>query len=164
MLKNSRLRCQKGSAAIEMVPALVIVALLVSFVLGFFGVIHTGIIQSIASRNYAFETFRHRPNLTYLRDSGGDGTEKNYYRASGVRYHTTVNEGRLDGKFNLQFMPVERNIRFHQNNEEEGRSVVVHNQTLQTIAAGKRYQGQGVNPVWVKTIYGMCINSECGTD
>ena len=59
---------QKGMAVFEIVPLLVLFVLLLNFVFGFFGIIHSGILNSIAARNYAFETFRNRTSLNYIRD------------------------------------------------------------------------------------------------
>lgn len=58
MLKRQRssINNEKGMAVLEMIPILVVFVLFINFSLGFFGAIHSGILNSIASRNYAFET------------------------------------------------------------------------------------------------------------
>ena len=65
MLITQHLQNEKGMAALEIIPIVIIVVLLLSFSFGFFGVIHTGILNSMAARNYAFETFNHRSDLRY---------------------------------------------------------------------------------------------------
>jgi hypothetical protein len=58
---------QKGIAMFEAVVLMIVFAVIVTYSIGFFGAIHTGIKNSIASRNLAFETFRNRSNLSYRR-------------------------------------------------------------------------------------------------
>ena len=58
MLINQHLKNDHGMAVLEMIPIMIIVVLLLSFSFGFFGLIHTGILNSIGARNYAFETFK----------------------------------------------------------------------------------------------------------
>ncbi|MEZ0393094.1 MAG: hypothetical protein ACAH59_12810, partial [Pseudobdellovibrionaceae bacterium] len=86
MLGNSR-----GNAMIEIVPILAIFILILNFSLGFFGLIHSGIMNSIAARNYAFETFRNRADLRYLRDAASSDTEFTYTKSQ-VRFHAIKSE------------------------------------------------------------------------
>ena len=79
---------QRGMAIIELIPTMIIILLLFNFSLGFFGAIHTGILNSMAARNYAYETFRHRSNLNYLRDSSGEVS----YTKEGFRLHATTSD------------------------------------------------------------------------
>ena len=95
MLKTKALRNQKGTAMVEVVPLLVIFVLLINFSLGFFGVIHAGILNSIAARNYAFETFRNRAVLNYLRDIAD--SDDVTYRREGFRFHGIKIEGTRSG-------------------------------------------------------------------
>jgi hypothetical protein len=163
MLKSSRkiLNSEKGMAVLEIIPILVMFVLLISFTLGFFGVIHTGILQSISTRNYAFETFAHRQNLVYLRSNADDEAYKNsFYQKSQVRYHYTVNENLHDGE--QRPFPSERAIRFYASIEQEGRSDSIHSGEINKAEFGQRYTGQGVNPVWIKVAYGICLTAACG--
>lgn len=174
MLKPSR-KSQRGLASIEMVPILLLFAMIINFTLGFFGVIHSGILNSIASRNYAFETFRNRPNLAYLRDIGSgraleQEVEARYSRA-GFRFHGILSEA--NGGLQ-QWIATQRPIRFTDvGTLDEKLGLASEHETLvRTIQSdGKTsdvFTGQqagdgrsGVNPVWIQTLYGICLTAQC---
>lgn len=156
MLKN-----QRGTAMVEIVPLLAIFVLMVNFALGFFGVIHSGIINSIAARNYAFETFRNRSALDYLRDVRGSDSVT--YRKEGFRFHGIKKEGVAAA----EWVATTQVIKF---TDLEGNFDVLgsaddHNRGLRRIAEGARASDsgleEGVNPVWIRTIYGICLNATC---
>src|SRR5690606_25429703 len=98
MLKPKALQNEKGMAILEIIPISIICVLLLSFSFGFFGVIHTGILNSIAARNYAFETFNHRTDLSYFRSNMKDfnSTELKlrYYVPWNFRTHSIASENR----------------------------------------------------------------------
>jgi hypothetical protein len=161
MLKSNALKNQNGTAMVEVVPLLVIFVLLINFALGFFGVIHAGILNSIAARNYAFETFRNRAVLNYLRDiSDSDDVT---YRREGFRFHGIKKEG-VRGS---EWVATTRPIKFTDTNQLDDPlgSQSDHNQGLRRIAEGQRVSDagleDGVNPVWVRTMYGICLNAKC---
>lgn len=164
MLKNkSVLHNEKGMAIMEMIPILIIIVLLLNFSLGFFGVVHTGILNSIAARNYAFETFRHRSNLMYFMTDSAENA-KIFYKNDQQRMHTTMSETTISRGGNdtvatsrlLDFFP------FGNRQADETGSASDHDKGILEVQAGKRYQGNGVNPVWVKSAYGICLSSTCG--
>lgn len=159
---------EKGMASVEMIPILLMFVLLVNFGLGFFGVIHSGILNSIAARNYAFETFRNRTNLNYLRDE--EGSDAVYYWNDGFRFHGIVDE---KSKSNV-FMATKRPIKFTDTNTqpEKMASVNDHNEKVRKITEGKAvsqvFTGKtvaegdaGVSPVWIMTSYGICLRASC---
>jgi hypothetical protein len=150
---------QKGLAMIEIIPLLVIFILIVNFALGFFGFIHSGILNSIAARNYAFETFRNRADLNYLRDITGSDVVS--YRKTGLRYHGISKENASGSQ---EWQVTERFLRFtdtRANSEIEGRED--HDTKVKTISDGSRASErvQGVSPGWVRVIYGICLNAKC---
>ena len=170
MLKKSVLRNQNGNAMIEIVPILTVFILLVNFALGFFGLIHSGILNSISARNYSFETFRNRADLNYLRDAI-DQPADNFtftYRKSGQRFHATKNERVPDGTAGDKFYATRRPIKFSDIREVEDlrNNNSAYHQQLKRISEGQRASDvgieDGVNPVWVRTAYGICINASCG--
>ncbi len=71
-------------ATIEMLPMMFIFIFLFSYTLGAFGIIHTGIKNSISARAYAFETFRNRSNLVYFRDIPVATADLRHYRFSDI--------------------------------------------------------------------------------
>ena len=145
-------------ATIEAIPILMVFMVLVSYALGSFGAIHTAILHSIAARTYAYETFRHRTDLTYLRDI--QTAQIFSYRAAGCRVHGI---GSPEGMAVQQtFYATERNIAKGWTGPDTiGRTNDVHNTQVFTVQDNKRAT-VGVNPIWVMVQYGICLNSNCG--
>lgn len=156
---------QKGMAIIEMIPILIVILLLVNFSIGFFGVIHTGILNSIAARNYAFETFRHRSDLMYFATNSADNA-KIAYNLDQQRMHTTLSETAIGSGSQGDTRATSRTIDFFDFQtraaDEVGTSKDYHSQQVNTVQDSVRFEGEGVNPVWIKTAYGICINDKCG--
>lgn len=167
------LKGNSGMAVIEMVPILIIVALLLNFSLGFFGVIQTGLVNSIAARNYAFETFRHQSNLTYfVRETTAQGEISNFKRY-GFRFHGIASEFR-PGTDNT-WIATARNIAFVRPfggvdsdgkvlaNERNMRNteIELHNRKIFTIRDDGNRTLIGAAPVWIRPIYGICITASC---
>ncbi|HEY8270165.1 MAG TPA: hypothetical protein VIG33_04705 [Pseudobdellovibrionaceae bacterium] len=161
MLTPARqLRNNQGMAVMEIIPIMIIIVILFNFSLGFFGAIHTGILNSMAARNYAFETFRHRSNLVYLRD--GVSAEDNVsFGSQNMRIHATVSSNNKGDK--THFIATGRPIDFLAQLDTAG-SKDLHNKQLYTIVDGVRFTGNngGVTPIWVRPQYGICLNSKCG--
>jgi hypothetical protein len=153
------LRNQKGMAAIEMIPMMIITAIIINFSFGFFGAIHSGILQSIAARNYAFEIIRHRANANYFRDKG---TAIASYRKMGNRLHTVVRENPPgDYKFVSTRRPIQYLGGRYVNIEDKGTSQD-HTTEVYNVKPGEQYSDKdGVTDIWVKPMYGLCLSSEC---
>lgn len=162
MLKR-HIQNQKGIAVFEIVPILVIFVLLLNFALGFFGVIHSGILNSIAARNYAFETFRNRANLSRLRDTEDSANNFTYLKA-GYRFHGIVSDGLRSSE---DFIATKRNIKFTESRQPSSADDAnSHNLNVPKIAAGSKASdviGEGeFESVWIRTVYGICLNKTCG--
>ncbi|PWU13674.1 MAG: hypothetical protein C5B49_14435 [Bdellovibrio sp.] len=177
MLKTqpeTRVQSQAGTASIEMVPLLLLFAMLFNFTLGFFGIIHSGILQNIAARNYAFETFRNRPNLAYLRDEINlertlDREIQSRYSLKNLRYHGIVAES------GGEVWPVtKRPIRFtdvaspdpNQAPASDHKQLVRQVQSTGKVSetfTGKtaREDKFGFNVVWLQILYGICLKASC---
>jgi len=158
MLKNSR-----GNAIIEIVPILAIFVLILNFSLGFFGLIHSGILNSIGARNYAFETFRNRPNLEYLRDVVGSDNGFTYAKSQ-IRFHAIKTEGQsVDPS---KFQASRRPIQFSEIRGVAEEKIVPNRTIFKNIMEGQRASetniDEGVNPAWVKVTYGICLQANCG--
>jgi hypothetical protein len=155
---------QKGIAVFEIIPILAVFILLLNFAIGFFGVIHSGILNSISSRNYAFETFRNRANLNYLRDIADSDNTFTYSKA-GYRYHGTVSETNRGSGVN--WTATKRNIKFTESRNPAGSNdSSSHNTNVLKIAAGGRASDvigeEEFESVWVRSVYGICLNPKCG--
>lgn len=160
MKSNSQLRNQKGLATVETLAILLVFVILLSYSLGVFGVIHTGILNSIAARTYAFETFRNRANLTYFRDIPTPALL--HFRNFGNRIHGVKNER---DNTSSGFRSTERPLRvgFGGIPSDSSRSNPnLHNTSLfQQVNDGVTTQ-VGVSPVWIMTQYGICLDAWCG--
>lgn len=155
---SSRLiKDERGLATIETIPLLLIFVVFMGYGLGAFGIIHTGILHNIASRTYAFETFRHRPNVVYFRENRTESFH--HYAAEEMRMHAVKHESDSG-----EYIPAtERPINFGFANEPIGRTGDTHNRTVAAISFGTRTrEDAAVNPAWIKVQYGICTNSNCG--
>ncbi len=174
MLKSRGMKLgNSGMAVMEMIPILIIIALLLNFSLGFFGVIQTGLLNSISARNYAFETFRHRSNLNYFLREGTSDTQISNYTRYGFRFHGIASENRPGSSNNWiatsrsiafvkpfggvdnddKVLALQRNMR---NTESD-----LHNNKIFTIRDDGNRTLIGAAPVWVRPIYGICIKASC---
>lgn len=163
MLRNSR-----GNAMIEIIPILAIFILIVNFALGFFGLIHSGILNSIGARNYAFETFRNRADLRYLRDNGASADFT--YAKSQQRFHVIRSESARDAD---SFVATKRAIKFSEvsafspsgGGSDEEKGLAEHNQNKRILEQKRASEAgikEGTNNAWVRTAYGICLTAHCG--
>lgn len=176
MLKRRVLRNERGIASVEMIPVLVLFVMLLNYTLGFFGVIHSGILNSIAGRNYAFETFRNRPNLNYLRDQADAFEPRAYYNKYGYRFHGIISE--YSGASRDDWFATRRPIKFTDHlkyrgpsGEEQAKDRDHESLVRQIQGTGKVsdiFTGEspddgqsGMNPVWIQTLYGICMTATC---
>lgn len=156
-----RLKSEKGMATIETLPLLFIFIFLIAYTLGFFGVIHTAIMNSISSRTYAFETFRNRSNLIYFRDTAN--AEKRILRKKQARTHMILTEERKDDQMRATERAIRIGIPIQPGPSRNDPSV--HNDKIfepDSIQDKKRNQKVEVSPVWIMVQYGVCLNLQCG--
>lgn len=157
MLNKGRRKGQQGLATIEAACLMMIFVIFIGYALGFFGVIHTGILHSISARTYAFETFRHRANLVYFRSNNTD--TPNHFQKHGVRTHAINDINAPAGVF----FATEQNITYGMTLETVGRDPEHHNRMIYQIDSRQRNQAVSVNPVWIMISYGICIDAACGS-
>jgi len=153
---SALLNNQKGMATVETVVLMVLFISLVYYSFGFFGIVHTGVLNNIHARTYAFETFRHRANVRYFRSNRPNDIHF-YNQAS--RLHGINSEA---GQGNSQFA-TERPISMGFILEEDNRRTAVHNEDISArVSFGERNANIGVNPVWIMVMYGLCFDETCG--
>ncbi len=147
----------KGLASMESVALLVVFAIFIGYGIGFFGVIHTGILNSIASRTYAFETLDNRADVTYFRSNRLPPNEiRDHYANYNFRAHGVATE--FADPSDPTWEVTERSISIGR--PSAGRlGDGDHNDLGNTIMGPER---RTVNPVWLKTVYGICLNVACG--
>ncbi|UYL10444.1 hypothetical protein B9G69_007605 [Bdellovibrio sp. SKB1291214] len=163
--KKSLLNNEDGTAMIEVLPVIFVIITFLTFSLGFFGAIHSGILNSIAARNYAFETFRHRSNLVYFRSNGDVSTAQLAYNEMGLRIHGVNSEDSPksgDPKWYSSTRPINIMILASQKEVDQSGSKSEHNQQVPFIKDEERNERVGVNPIWIKSQYGICLNAACG--
>lgn len=145
----------------ETIPLLVIFLLLLAYSFGSFGVIHTGILNSIAARTYAFETMRSRSNVNYFRDI--PGAANMHYTRYGNRVHGIKQEN--PGSDQNNFRATERPLRMGFGaipSDPSRNTATIHNERIFTDVREQVQTQVGVSPVWVMTQYGICLNARCG--
>jgi hypothetical protein len=158
MLRNAR-----GNAIIEIVPILAIFILIVNFALGFFGLIHSGILASIGARNYAFETFRNRADLRYIRDTPESRLDFTYAKAE-LRFHVVRSE---KSSGDDRFYATRRPIKFSELRGIADEKGLGERLKINSIVEGKKASEvgieEGTNNAWIKTSYGICLTAKCGS-
>ena len=151
------LQNERGSATLEAVALFFIFIVMMAYTVGSFGIVHTGILNSIAARNYAFETFRNRTNLQYFRDTVTDSPE--HYLGSGLRVH-----GIGDEQGGALWYVTTRHMASAFNADASGEQIMGTNTAAHTALsqpAQGNFEDRTINPVWIKTVYGICLNSTC---
>jgi hypothetical protein len=159
-MKNSKalriLKDEKGMAMFEAIPLIIMFVTLICFAFGFFGVIHTAALHSIAARTYAFETFRNRTNVYVFREDGSGLSKPRHFTKKGWRYHAVQHE--TDPRD--RFVATTRPISFGRALATEGNSELVHNDSVFNLQV--RNESVNANPVWVMVGYGICLTATCG--
>lgn len=162
--KSSFIKNEKGMAVFEVIPIIIVIVLLVNFSLGFFGAIHSGILNSIAARNYTFETFRNRSNLVYFKNTDASAaTVQIEFSKVHMRVHGTASEKAVGKPYG--FYATTRLIDFL-NSEKRAAEVVGNEKSNHNKIGGLpdgRNQTVGANPIWIKTSYGICLDARCGS-
>ena len=179
--KRNFKKSEKGMAIIEAIPVLFLLVIVFNFSLGFFGAVHTGILNSVASYNYTLETFRFRSNLIYFRP----GAQTTNYSKSKNRVHGTTQEGTVSqagGKEDKGRWPATtRGITFNFVKDDPKKGLQGSGQGLES---SRNYGGKastdniwhvdsqfipedGEAPIqtpriWIKTVYGICLTADCG--
>lgn len=181
--KRKNKKSEKGMAIIEAIPVLFMLVLIFNFSLGFFGAVHSGILNSMASYNYALETFRFKSNLMYFRP----GASITNNRLSQNRIHGTTQDGtealiEEKGKWPATLRAITfnykpdtpgrdlANVQDSKNGklplsepEREYKSTPPDNNVWSFTSKSVPKDGNSVQTarVWIKTVYGICLNADC---
>lgn len=167
--KPKKKKNNKGMALIEALPVLFMVILVFNFSLGFFGAIHSGILNSVASYNYTLETFRFRSNLIYFRPGAGPS----HYAKSMNRVHGVIGDGYSKKDTQKGKWPATvRSIAVSGVDKMESKYLgqADHNKANSQTSVWRAIAGftasseddAPITPeIWVKTVYGICLNADC---
>lgn len=165
---KKRKKNNKGMALIEALPVLFMVVLVFNFSLGFFGAVHSGILNSIGSYNYTMETFRFRSNLVYFRPGAGTSN----YAKSMNRVHGVIGDGYSKQDTQKGKWPVTvRSIAMSGSDKLQGSTDITGHSLANRLTSvwkadsGYTASSEDDSPktpeIWVKTVYGICLNAEC---
>lgn len=150
---------EKGMSLIEILPLVIVITTLFSFLLGAWGIGHKNTLSSIAARTYAFDTLNNRANVMYFTDVRG--SFKNSYESTESRFHG-VGYGSPD--FSAPVAPIRyvAGVAIPQSGPTSlhVNSIWGDNQ-YQRGAEITRNMGN-LNHVWVTVGHGICINATCG--
>lgn len=168
-------KSEEGMALIESIPVLFMMVLVFNFSLGFFFAVHSGILNSIGSYNYTLETFRFKSNLMYFRPGGGTTNySKSLNRVHGITQDgSTSQSGKEDkGKWPATIRPITFNYdaadsKANLGGPQESDHTFSRNPASTNIwKVDSKYVPTGSDSIqtpriWIKTVYGICINAEC---
>jgi hypothetical protein len=137
---------EEGFAIFEAIAFLFAFVMLTVYVIDFFTAIHTGIVNSIAARTYLFETLEHRSDISLFRPENPlDYSDRH------VRFHAINDED--DDPNATTFVPVPGRILTQSNRDE-----TIQGQVLDPRLDSGRNKA---TIIYVKTGYGICIDSAC---
>ena len=177
------LKKSSGIAIFEILPLLVVFISLIGLTLGLWGAVHTGILQSIAARHYAFEVINNRTNFSHHRDGAPSFSKsrmiQNAQVASESDFHDPSLHGmRLFGIVALQegetpsAYVASRGLNFFKDlkrqDEEEikagtfGPIKDTDTPSFHSRLFDENITTQRVNPIWLMQGYGICLNALCG--
>lgn len=175
----------RGVALVEMLPILVICVVLVSVTIGLWGITYSAVLQSVSARHYAFEVLNNRSHFEYHRDYdpntiSGSGAvygisnkaeDKDYHGNIGMRLFMVVGDTQLNPGAPFA---TERNINlFSAANPQQTKGGLIksskkdpnwHNNSTWGGGNGKDFRIEPVNPIWIMTGYGICLNYSCGDE
>jgi hypothetical protein len=163
---NFRKKCEyknteKGMALVESIPVLFTIVIVFNFSLGFFGSIHSGILNSIGAYNYSLETFRFRSNLMYFRP-GADS--KQHYLKSKNRVHGVIQDGNVTTESKGRWPVTVRKLAFNAEvpvSQDPNHSWAAKASGIWSVDTLKARSDVETPEIWIKTVYGICINAEC---
>ncbi len=160
----SQIRNQRGLATLEAAATLIVFVVMIAYTTGTFGIVHTGILHSINARAYVFETVRNRANVTYFRDQPRDGSLQvgslYQFSAIGFRAHgISTEKDNPSDHWIASTRPMAKGLPEIESERENDTNQDLHLNKLRT--AGPRRESRRINPVWIKSVYGICLNSSC---
>jgi hypothetical protein len=161
MKKQMKNKSEKGFALVETLAFLFVFITLTAYVIDFFTVIHTGIVNSIAARTYLFETLQHRNYPDTLRQElNGPGNDRStaqqkrvYFAKDGQRFHGVNDEDQ----------PVDATDKTN----AVGRTLTQVNdndQVKPSIKFPERLDDGSAkaSTIVIKSGYGICLDAKCG--
>ena len=183
--KRERNHLRPGIAMVEILPLLVVFVTFFGLAMGLWGAVHSGTLQSIAARHYAFEVINNRTHIEYHRDwnkdsdpgsgnmFGSSASSEPYHRPLGMRSFAVVttqpgnkpeelveNRGLnffsdIDRKYDQKPGGILSSPETDSANNYSSRSGFLEEKEL-------FIQTPKINPIWLINGYGICMNCCCG--
>ena len=176
---------QRGIAMVEILPLLVMFITFFGLFLGLWGAVHSGTLQSVSARHYAFEVINNRAHPEYHRDwegiaASGEGKmfgspqeaeQGTYHGSTGMRFFAVVAQQPSDPKSIAENRGLNFFTDMDRRHDEDPGGI------LSSSQAESKYRGARedflketelfeptptINPIWLMTGYGICLNSNCG--
>ena len=175
---------RRGIAMVEILPLLVVFITFFGLAIGFWGAMHSGILQSIAARHYAFEVINNRTHIEYHRDwdaesdpgignmFGASSASEEYHGLMGMRLFAVVTKQTSDPDPIVEnrglnfFNDIDRKF------DEPPGGILSSPQTDSSNKYSSRagfleepelfIQTPTINPIWLINGYGICLNCCCG--
>ena len=144
MKKQNFLVNQRGIAMVEMLPLLFIFVILFGLTFGLWASIHTGMLQSIAARHYAFQVLNNRTHFIYHRDTSKPNNKETYYGKDRKRFFAII-EGYTGDDPKLV---------------GQKSTINLFNKGVLNVSEHSGDSGQS-NPILLKTGYGICLDFKC---
>ena len=178
-MKQKQALGQKGVAIFEMLFLILVFVILFGLTLGFWGAIHTATLQSIAARHYSFEIINNRTHFEYHRDWNLFSSPPSPGHMLGTtppnlkgRYHGDLGMRLfyISGVENMPKRPTvtTRGLNFFKEIDRDT-AASLKGTTIEVHEKGTAFhknifnQKQGsVNPLWLMTGYGICLEHSCG--
>ena len=168
---------KKGYTVLEAIPFIIIMFVLLGAALGSWGIVHTAILHSIASRHGNFVYFNNRADLSYLRDFGSpyNSNVLSYFGRKGWRFSFVQAETVLDIDNYEGTAATARFVDFTSPNDRPGSGgtggpfgnegyaddpnfITDHNQIWGPMDSRNIKK---VAPAWIMVGYGICLNARC---
>ena len=175
-----------GIAMVEILPLLVVLITFFGLSMGLWGAVHSGTLQSIAARHYAFEVINNRTHVEHHRDWNPSSNEGNglmfesptpspeeYHGLLGMRLFAVV--VKQPGAKPKEFVE-NRGLNFFNDidraYDEQPGGILSSSQTDTANKYSSRasfleeaqlfIQAPPINPIWLINGYGICLNCCCG--
>ena len=161
------LKNKKGLAVLELLILIWVMFILLGATLGSWGLIHTGILNSISARNYSFFYFNNRSDLSYLRDfqltGSFPGQLPDYYGNIEKRFAVIVSENSRDQDITATL----RKVDFQNERTPKEDPKKLTQPEHQNIFAGFKEEGgkatkKALPKAWIMVGYGICLTEKCG--
>ena len=173
--KSTFLTNQKGLVILESIPLILVMFVLLGATLGSWGIVHTAIMNSIASRHNAFFVLNHRSELAYKRDFGRRqypnttliDPHQEFFTEKGRRFFFVQDEdfdnSRKNSTATLRFVNFIAKDETYDGQPNFLRTALDHrdimNQRVQDLGQENRTK---VAKAWIMVAYGICLTATCG--